>query len=233
MCGRFAINDDMNELLEAFVAEHGIQALADWPATLSIAPTDEIPIVRDRVLDDGLRREIALARWGLRTSWMRGPSRPLINARLETAAEKPTFRKAFAERRCVVPMSGYFEWLEEDGGKQPYWVHGDGLLAAAAIAEPVRREDGEWELTAAILTCEAVDGAGEVHERMPVFLTADAREAWLAPGRLDDPAAMTGLLGASAIEIAAGITSHAVDRRINRAADRTLRHDPSVLDPIR
>lgn len=233
MCGRFAINDDMNELLEAFVAEHGIQALADWPATLSIAPTDEIPIVRDRLLDDGPRREIALARWGLRTSWMRGPARPLINARLETAAEKPTFRRAFAERRCVVPMSGYFEWLEEDGGKQPYWVHGDGLLSAAAIAEPVRREDGEWELTAAVLTCEAVDGAGAVHARMPVFLTAHAREAWLAPGRLDDPAAMTGLLGASAIEVAAGITSHAVDRRINRAADRTLRHDPSVLEPIR
>jgi len=233
MCGRFAINDDMNELLEAFVAEHGIQALADWPATFSIAPTDEIPIVRDRLLDDGPRREIALARWGLRTAWMRGPARPLINARLETAAEKPTFRRAFAERRCVVPMSGYFEWLEEDGGKQPYWVHGDDLLAAAAIAEPVRREDGEWELTAAVLTCEAVDGAGAVHARMPVFLTADAREAWLAPGRLDDPTAMTGLLGASAIEVAAGITSHAVDRRINRAADRSLRHDPSVLEPIR
>ncbi|ERF57969.1 hypothetical protein H639_05054, partial [Cutibacterium avidum TM16] len=87
-----------------------------------------------------------------------------------------------ASQRCVVPMTGYFEWTGERGDKIPHYIHGSGLLSAAAIAA-TRKIDAGFETTVAIITAPSRDAAGQVHNRMPVFLTDDLDE-WLDPARL-------------------------------------------------
>lgn len=162
-----------------------------------------------------------------------------INARLETVATNGMFRPSFQSKRCVVPMLGYYEWeAREEAGKtvkQPYFIHhGDqaGYLAAAGLWT-ARKDDstGEWAITYTIITREARDASGEIHDRMPVFLTADVVDEWLDPGRRTDVDDVLELLRDSSADVAAEIVTHPVDRRVNdvRRADRL---DPELTSPI-
>jgi putative SOS response-associated peptidase YedK len=114
----------------------------------------------------------------------------MINARLETVAEKPAFRKAFAERRCLLPADGYFEWYgEQRGRKQPFFIRPrDGrVLAMAGLYEfwrhPGRPVDDQqaWLATCTVITTEAVDDVGRIHDRMPMFIERDRYARWLDP----------------------------------------------------
>lgn len=117
----------------------------------------------------------------------KGP-RP-INARLETIATSGMFRGSFSSGRAVVPMTGYYEWVEaDDGGKDPIYIHHpDGqLLHAAGLTAARKAEYGDgWDVTFTIVTREARDAGGEVHDRMPVVLTEGAFADWLVPGKLE------------------------------------------------
>ncbi len=147
------------------------------------------------------------------------------------------FRGSFSSQRVVVPMTGYYEWGEqEDGTKQPYFVHpkDGGLLNAAGLSAARRSEDGEsWDITFTIITREAKDAAGEVHDRMPAYLPDDKLGEWLAPGKLDDDekADLYQGLGEVSEEIAATFVTHPVSREVNNArkVDRT---DPSLIEPV-
>ncbi len=156
---------------------------------------------QERLIDDDLVRQVRRARWGLVPSWAKEPSAgaKMINARSETITEKPSFRRAFASRRCIIPANGYFEWTTLAGPprqKIPHYITptSGGLFSFAGIYEfwkPSVSLDGEpadWLVTASIITTAAEGELAEIHERRPVFLTPDTYDTWLSPHTTMDEA---------------------------------------------
>ena len=236
MCGRFAVDKGTNELIEEFVAQGG--SANDWIPSFSIAPTDTVPIIRERKHDDSgeIVRSLDAAVWDFHPAFIKDSKRPNFNARIETVATNGMWKGAFASSHCIVPMLGYYEWEDviENGkkAKQPHFIHGPhGTLAAAGIYT-ARKVDDEWVVSTAIITREARDASGEVHDRMPVFLTPDVYDDWLNPAKLvtDSDKEHTLLMLQSVSEqVASTITTYEVDRRVNNS--RTI--DPGDPDLIR
>lgn len=239
MCGRYALSSTTNDLITAFVAAGG--RAEDWRPTYSIAPTTTAPIVRTSLVDEGdEQRELTLARW----DWPKPPNRPaggpIINARIEKLTSR-FWVGAFSRSRCLVPMApGYIEWTGTAGDKQPHLISGDGLLAAAGLTWTTEIS-GTHTRVFAIVTREARDASGEVHDRMPAFVTPDLWDTWLDPKPLTidgDTSASAGnrellltLLEKSSQAVARTMRTQLVDRRLNNS--RTVdKHDPSILDPI-
>ena len=203
MCGRYAAAKDPAALAEEFGVAVPPEQLLE--PDYNVAPTKRVYVVVEREQETGPRRELAVARWGLIPSWAKDPSigSRLINARAETVAEKPSFRGAFAKRRCLVPADGYFEWyvptpLEAKDApvgkagkpvKQPFFIHAaDGSsLAMAGLYEWWRdpsREEADplaWRLTCTILTTDASDEVGRIHDRMPMTIPREDWAVWLDP----------------------------------------------------
>lgn len=233
------MNKETDDLVREFVAQGG--DLRDWKGVYSIAPTQDAPIVREWAGDDGeVHREVTLARW----DWDKPPSmpasRPLINARIEKLTGG-MWAGPLASSRCVVPMIGYYEWTGTRSPKTPHFLHGDGLLAAAGLT---------WHMNVAglrtrcfvVVTREARDASGDVHDRMPAFLTRDLWDEWLNPASLtvkgDVTASRTNreqLVGelTTASDVVAGtIREHVVDRRVSNS--RTVDPlDPGLIEPVR
>src|SRR4051794_19345603 len=185
MCGRYASARSVQDLAVAFgIREDHVESTlaADW----NVAPTKPIAAVLDR----GAGPVLTSVRWGLVPSWAEDPSigPRLINARLETAWEKPAFRDAMSQRRCLIPADGWYEWASRpDGTRQPFFLTRDdgGLLAFAGLWELWRDADGRALPTATILTGPAPADLQTVHDRAPVVLPPGAWAQWLdrrAPG---------------------------------------------------
>jgi putative SOS response-associated peptidase YedK len=194
VCGRYALTAD----LDALALEFEVDASTDvqLPARWNIAPTSDIYIVREREAQSTKVRELLVARWGLIPSWAKDPSigSRLANARAETVAEKPAFRSAFKDRRCLVLCDGWYEWLLAQTPvsgrrppKQPYLMKVDGRphAAFAGLYEwwraPGADPDEPALLTANLLTTDAVGPAADVHDRMPVILDSNQWARWLDP----------------------------------------------------
>ena len=152
---------------------------SDPAPSFNVAPTQPAwTLVADAA---GARAEAM--RWGLVPGW--APDLKLgasmINARLETVAVKPAFRNAWKARRCLVPASGYYEWREEAGVKQPYYIH-DGeapVLMFAGLWERWKSPAGEWIHSFAIVTCAALDPMRQLHDRTQLMLPAPVLHDWL------------------------------------------------------
>jgi putative SOS response-associated peptidase YedK len=181
MCGRYASARSVDDIASAFgINEDDIETLpaADW----NIAPTKQVAVVLVR----GDRRVLTSARWGLVPSWAADPSigARMINARLETVAEKPAFRDALAARRCLLPADGWYEWgSRPDGSRQPYYLApSDGrLLAFAGLWDVWYDGEGRPMVSTTIVTCPAPDDLSVVHDRAPVVLDRDRWVDWLDP----------------------------------------------------
>lgn len=201
-----------------------------WQPRYSIAPTDQAPIIRARVVDEAPERTLELGAWGLRPAWAKqGGPRP-INARIETVGTNGMFRTALAKHRCVVPMSGYYEWTAETDGKQPHYLASPApVLAAAGLAAARKDADGSWSISYTIVTREARDAGGEVHDRMPAFLPAALVGDWLDPA--GDGTALVDHLRAASDEVSATIAVHPVSRQVNnvRTVDPS---DPDLIAPV-
>jgi len=233
MCGRFANDSETNELIEEFVAAGN--DYRDWRPQFSIAPTDVVPIVRERATASGeLVRTIEPAAWDFHPPFLTAKTRPQFNARIETIATNGLWKSAFAGNRCIVPMRGYYEWTGEAGDKQPHFLHGERPILAAAGLATARKVDDEWVVSTVIVTREARDASGEVHDRMPAFLTRDAYDEWLSPAKLAsdaDKQRMLDLLDAVSSEVASTLTGYEVDRRVNNS--RTVDPaDPGLIEPL-
>jgi putative SOS response-associated peptidase YedK len=185
MCGRYALNISGEDLAIEFAA--GVKDAGYTPSNWNISPTTVIPFISS---DDekGIERSIQTARWGLIPSWAKDASRQAnaINARVESIAEKPTFKSAFKSRRCLVPVTGYYEWATELGKykpKQPFYIsHKDKhSLAIAGLYETwINPATNSPITTAAIITREAAGIVAPIHHRMPVILPKDLWSAWLS-----------------------------------------------------
>jgi putative SOS response-associated peptidase YedK len=175
MCGRFTLTTDGARLQERFALDTLEPA---YTPSYNIAPSQ--PVVA--ILNDGERRA-AWLRWGLVPSWAKDPSmgQRLINARAETVADKPSFRRAFRQRRCLVLADGFYEWRRHGKQKQPMYI---GLrhrepFAFAGLWEVWRDAAGAPLHTCTLLTTTANTLLQPIHERMPVILPPAAESMWL------------------------------------------------------
>ncbi len=184
MCTRYNLTSPPEAVRSYFRHE----TEADFPPRYNIAPTQPVAIVRN---DHKGRRELALVRWGLLPPWVKDPREfaTLVNARCESAAEKPSFRGALRHRRCLVPADGYYEWTGKRGARIPHLIRpkGGGPMALAGLWEHWLGADGSEMETMAILTTASNAAVATIHDRMPVILEPDAFERWLdvKPGTSD------------------------------------------------
>ncbi|WP_437876096.1 SOS response-associated peptidase [Sorangium sp. So ce513] len=239
MCARFtlAVPDfaTLVAMLEASLGAGGEparaieadpKAAARYRPRYNIAPSTVHPVLRAQ---DG-HRALVPATWGFLSRFARGGAGPtlLANARADGARTKPTFREAFAARRCVVPADGFYEWTGPKGARRPTWFHpaGGGLLRMAGLCQPAKDPDsGEVDLRFTILTTEASADVAPVHDRMPVLLDPGEVDLWLGvAGGADAERAEALLRPAPAGTLAA----RPVSPRVNSVAH----DDPALLEEL-
>lgn len=235
MCGRYANFLDEQDLLDDFAVAEAAEDARLLPPSWNVGPMQLAPIVtlvpimttapvgEDPDLPRG--RRLIAARWGLVPTWAKDPSSgaKMFNARSETVAEKPSFRAAFAQRRCLVPASGYFEWQSRAGGKQPYFIFptDESPLAFAGLWE-TRKESDVRTFTFSILTTAARGELAAIHDRQPVMLRASERDAWMDAD-------------ATADELVSAIASPApvmATRPVGKAVGNIRNDDPSLVAAI-
>jgi len=261
MCGRYASTRKRIELLEEFSVQRDMVAEPLKP-DYNVAPTKPVYAVLDRVeraaepvsadgidsRDDAARaqsrsgpddgsaeRELRVVRWGLVPFWAKDVKigSRMINARSETLAEKPAFRRAFAKRRCLLPANGYYEWQSVPGAaKQPMYIsRADGRsLAFAGLYElwrdpSVDRDDEDaWLWTSTIITTSAPDELGMIHDRMPMIIDPAAWADWLDPAN-SDVADVRALLTPAAV---GGLITYPVSTEVNSVRN----NGPQLIEQI-
>jgi putative SOS response-associated peptidase YedK len=206
MCGRYASSRRPEDLVDEFdIVESRIQDALE--ADYNVAPTKEVYAVVERPPSkesaEPPQRQLRVLTWGLIPSWAKEASigNRMINARMETVADKPAYKRAFAARRCLLPADGYFEWYPTDDlttsgpstskrpRKQPFFIRPQdhGVLAMAGLYEiwrdPDKAEDApdRFRWTCTVITTEAEDSVGHIHDRMPLMVERDRWAAWLDP----------------------------------------------------
>jgi len=218
MCGRTALVATPGDLRDAF----GLDALPEVIPRYNVPPSE--PAAAVRVLRGSPRRSLEMLRWGLLPPWAEDAKvgHKLTLARVETVATTRAFQAALRERRCLVVVSGFFEWKRAGKGpSQPYYVHRKDLrpMALAGLWERWTSRDGEIVESCAIVTQEARPPVDAIHDRMPLVLEPPEWDPWLDPAHHD----VGSLLVAHQPELAA----HPVSPRVNDP-----RHDdPSCLEP--
>lgn len=239
MCGRYASTREPSALVEAYSVDADLAE--DIGAQYNVAPTMGVYAILERRTKDSddVGRVLRTVRWGLVPSWAKDVKigNRLINARVETVGEKPSWRAAYQRRRAVLPADGYYEWMAETGAdgksfKQPYYLHGASSepFSFAALYElwPDPSKDADdparWLWSAAIITCAAEGPAGEIHDRTPVILPRDRVDAWLDPARTHPDAIAEVLDGIHPPLL--GI--RAVSREVNRVGT----NGPQLIQPL-
>lgn len=249
MCGRYATSRSSDDLAAEFEVDDVYDGLPD--PDYNVAPTVAVPAVFERVSKETgeAKRRLAPLVWGLIPSWSKAATggAKLINARAESVAEKPSFRRAFSARRCLLPADGFYEWYLPEAArqaagrafrqpgkpkKQPFFIHraDGGLLAMAGIYEiwrdPAkdRDDDTAWLRTCSVITTQATDAIGQIHDRMPMVIGADSYDAWLDPKQTDSAAALELL----SVTDPAALEAYPVSTQVNSVQN----NDPSLVEPL-
>lgn len=221
MCGRYLYNPTAEDLREVFAIEGSIESIANY----NVAPTQQMPVIRE---DEKGHRKLAPLRWGFVPGWKDHPKKgpTPINAKAETIAESRMFRNAFKRRRCIVPATGFYEWLIQDKKKHPVLLRmrSGKPFGFAGLWEHWERPDHPALETFTIVTTEPNEVVAKVHNRMPAILTAECYGLWLDPKIQDPPTLLKCLAPYPGAEMEAVRVS---DRVGNVAND-----DPSLLEAI-
>jgi putative SOS response-associated peptidase YedK len=168
MCGRFVVSKSSAELSLDLLAEDRFEGKLP---SFNFAPTQSIPLVINHP-----NRWLIDASWGIVPSWATAPpSKPLINARIETINEKPSFKNSLAARRGIVPATGYFEWMQNGSQKTPFFIHSENLLMFAAIFEPPNSNSSNYSVS--IVTKDSAPEISHIHDRNPVMV--EDVDSWL------------------------------------------------------
>ena len=241
MCGRYAASRKPDDLIEEFQIVRVDEKVLE--PDYNVAPTKDVFAVLSRpdsvTPERGPLRQLRVLRWGLVPPWADGPAvgSRLINARVETVAEKRAFRPALAARRCLLPADGYYEWYAPSGsrargGKQPFFIRprDGGVLVMAGLYELWRDrgrppDDPAGRLmTCTILTTAAEPALAPLHDRMPLVLPRERFDDWLDPG-LTDVEAVRALLGPPA---PGGLEAYPVSTAVNDVRS----NGPHLLEPV-
>ena len=240
MCGRYAASADQELLTEVFEIDEVAGPMP--PPRFNIAPTDPVAAIVARAPKaepEDVRRKLVTLRWGLVPSWSSDPkgAARLINARAETVAVKPAFRKAFAARRCLIPADGYYEWYQMQASgprgrplRQLFFIRpADGsLYAMAGLYEfwrvPGGKGEDAWLSTCSIITTTAVDAIGHIHDRMPMTVAPKLWSDWLDPG-LTDPDEAAALMAAPQPD---ALEAYAVPTLVNKVGN----DGPALIQPL-
>lgn len=217
MCGRFTLAAPG----EALADEFELEAPPDLVPRYNIAPTQPVLVVRAR--RTGRRAEPM--KWGIAFPPGKGRKPPLlINARAETLGERPAWRDALWRRRCLVPADGFYEWKDEGGPKQPYYIaRQDGRpFALAGLWQPRFTPEGEASCT--IVTTRPLPPIAELHDRMPILLSRDDYGLWLDEEAEREKVVKLLLTPA----LPEGIVAHPVGTLVNRAGN----DDPACRAPL-
>lgn len=216
MCGRFVLFSDLKDIQRAF----------DIPSTqtevkpsYNVAPTQAVYVVVQRAGTN----ELETMRWGLIPSWAKDEKMGarMINARAETVAEKPSFKRSLIKRRCLVIADGFYEWHTEDGKKTPMFIRlkTDEPIGFAGLYDTWKSPDGEEITSCAIITTSANAMMKEIHERMPVILSKEAQKTWLDPEMQDVEKLVALLKPYSADQMQAHPVSPQVNSPKNNSAE--------------
>ncbi|MCB9780757.1 MAG: SOS response-associated peptidase [Alphaproteobacteria bacterium] len=205
MCGRFSLNTSADELLSFFKLrlppqlEEGVDLqeeglLPPLPPRYNVSPSQDVPVIRAAHDDEWPRPAVETMHWGFIPSWAKGSfaearkqSYRMINARAESAASKPSWKRPLQRRRCLVPTTGFYEWDRSLPTPRPallFHPRRGHLLAMAGLWDRWEGPDGVVG-SFSILTCEAVGAVAAIHDRMPVFVDPDAFALWLDPDQQD------------------------------------------------
>lgn len=191
MCGRFTLTLDMNTIAETF----GVEPTLSSSARYNIAPTQEVVTVLQDAQNP--KPHLEWLRWGLIPSWAKDESigSRMINARAETLAEKPSFKRLLTSRRCLVVADGFYEWKQAAKTKTPMYItmRDHEPFAFAGLWDLWKSPDGQQLRTCTIITTEPNSLMAEIHTRMPAILTREARDLWLDP-EMKDSHGLTSLL---------------------------------------
>ena len=220
MCGRVTQSVDLKTLSAKYGA--GEHPELELSPRYNGCPGDEFVVVRN----DDEERVLSQFEWGWFPSWSKDKlmARRLINARSETVHEKPSFQSAFGERRCIIPVNGWFEWRPENGRKHPYWIRPEEteVFSLAGIWEGKDTGPGS-RLAFVILTTDAAPEIADIHHRQPVILDEEATKTWLDPdwdrGGFREMARKGCELGYHR-------------RRISRQVNDPLNNGPELLEPL-
>ena len=223
MCGRFV----QTQSAETYADYFSVDAIKTDPISPSwnVAPTDEVYAIAEHER----QRQLGTFAWGLVPFWAkdRKIAAKHINARVETAAEKPAVRDSFREKRCIIPADGFYEWEKKEKGKLPHYIYdasGAPLALAGLWASWKDPETGDRHRTATIITGEPNDLVSRLHDRMPVILPRAAWGAWLDP-TIEDAATVNALL--KAVE-SPDLAEHAVSTLVNKVANNL----PDLITPL-
>lgn len=190
MCGRFTLTTSAQQVAEHF----GLAEVPELSPRYNIAPAQPVAVVRSAIAGEAPILE--LRRWGLIPSWAKDPGigSRMINARIETAAEKPAFRAAFRRRRCLVPADGFYEWQPHPKRRRPHHVRltEGGLFGLAGLFEAWKSPEGETIESCTLLTTAAIAALRTLHDRMPILVDPEHYGGWLDPD-LQDPEAIRSL----------------------------------------
>lgn len=218
MCGRFALNADPEAVQQAFDLDAPSASLAP---RFNIAPSQPIAVITN-----ANPRQLDFFKWGLIPSWAKDPTigNKMINARAETAAEKPSFKAAFRRRRCLIPATGFYEWPQAT--RQPVYIHMQhhALFAFAGLWETWQSPDGSVIHSATILTTEPNDLIRSFHHRMAVILPRDQYAAWLTPGEADPQTLLPLLKPYDPMQM----TAYEVSKAVNSPANDS----PLLIEPL-
>ncbi len=249
MCGRYASSRRPEDLVEEFEIDKS-EVKESLVPDYNVAPTKQVYAVVERAPSQASgevppERQLRTVRWGLVPFWAKDPAigNKMINARMETVAEKPAFKQPFAKRRCLLPADGYYEWYTPDPesgaktksgkpAKQPFFIHPrDGSsMAMAGLYEiwrdPTREDDDPQRFlwTATVLTTTAEDAVGQIHDRMPLLVERERWGAWLDPAAKDKEELLSLLVPAAPGLLEAYPVSTAVNSVRNNG--------PELVEPL-
>jgi putative SOS response-associated peptidase YedK len=225
MCGRFTREMTWAEVVAFTRGLDLIVPETEPEPSWNVCPTQDSPVLMPQKEGEGA--VVKNLRWGLLPPWAKDPKigASMINARYETVAEKPAFRKAWQSRRCLVPASGYYEWRLEHGVKQPYFIHDldSPVLMFAGLYENWKQPDGEWLQTFSLITRAAIDPMSQLHDRTPLMLHSQSPElkGWLHGDAAD----------AKAIADAA-VPPRLVWHPVARAVSNPRSNGRALVDPV-
>jgi len=226
MCGRFTRQYTWEQLHRLYRLSVPMAGIPNLQPQYNVCPTDPTDVV---LPSDGAR-ELVQMRWGLVPYWWNKPLKDLMrlstfNARVETVTTKPPFREPFKAKRCLMPVSGYFEWQDLADGKQPHYFtarDGSPILTVAALWDSWKnRETGERIKSCAMIICEPNDFVAQVHDRMPVLLQPEQFERWLS-----------GEMGVDELRPAPNdyLQRWPVSRRVN--SSKADKDDATLIEPV-